>query len=77
MGGGGWKSPSTVHGRGSPQKLEVFRVCHKLARLQKHKPYNFLHCTPIEALRGGGARLPLLALDKSSVHILTVEPLEM
>jgi len=29
--------------------------------LQKHKPYNLLHCTPIEALRSARARLLLLA----------------
>jgi len=31
-----------------------------MARLQKHKPYNVLHCTPIEAICSAGARLPLL-----------------
>ena len=31
-----------------------------MVRLQKHNPYNFLHCMPIEALCSAGARLLLL-----------------
>ena len=35
--------------------------CKKaVVRLQKHNPYNFLHCMPIEALCSVGARLLLL-----------------
>jgi len=31
-----------------------------MVRVQKHEPYNFLHCTPIEASRSAGTRLLLL-----------------
>jgi len=33
-----------------------------MARLQKHKRYNVLHCTPMEAICSAGARLPLLVV---------------
>jgi len=31
-----------------------------MVRVQKHEPYNFLHCTPIEASCSAGTRLLLL-----------------